>query len=406
MPCPFESDMVLILCRSTGIRDAQEEKDTSSINGTTTCRSRACFPGLYQLLSRSLHPPRSGLIPCTGCFPVAAVQVPTPYAVKVPHSTAVQVSAAAAAVPISPTSAVQQGCSINDPFKHMLCGGERGYNMFKNPLKNAPPTGGHVFQATGTTFELVHIIGTNLLTKFHDDRTIHMASRVLTRKKPRPLGGHVFPPTGTIFKLIQDIIGTNHLTKFHSDRTTNAASRVLTRKNAPPPDIIRTNLLTKFHEDRKINVAYRLLTRKTAPPPGGHVFSLIWTKLVRYINETSVLTKNTAPPPGGHVFQRTRTIFELNQHIILTKNLTKTIFELNQHIILTKNLTNFELRRGINEKNVLTKFHEDQTKNVAFRVFTRQNVDDGQRRKDNPQRTTHDGQRTITKAHHEHVLLR
>ncbi|KAH3880486.1 hypothetical protein DPMN_004400 [Dreissena polymorpha] len=74
--------------RSTGIRDAQEEKDTSSINGTTTCRSRARFPGLYQLLSRSLHPPRSGLIPCTGCFPgplavkvspVAAVQVPTPY---------------------------------------------------------------------------------------------------------------------------------------------------------------------------------------------------------------------------------------------------------------------------------------------------------------------------------------
>ncbi|KAH3873970.1 hypothetical protein DPMN_037211 [Dreissena polymorpha] len=93
MPCPFESDMVLILCRSTGIRDAQEEKDTSSINGTTTCRSSARFPGLYQLLSRSLHPPRSGLGPCTGCFPcplavkvspVAAVQVPTPYAVKVP----------------------------------------------------------------------------------------------------------------------------------------------------------------------------------------------------------------------------------------------------------------------------------------------------------------------------------
>ncbi|KAH3880651.1 hypothetical protein DPMN_004572 [Dreissena polymorpha] len=74
--------------RSTGIRDAQEEKDTSSINGTTTCRSSARFPGLYQLLSRSLHPPRSGLGPCTGCFPgplavkvspVAAVQVPTPY---------------------------------------------------------------------------------------------------------------------------------------------------------------------------------------------------------------------------------------------------------------------------------------------------------------------------------------
>ncbi|KAH3692927.1 hypothetical protein DPMN_193263 [Dreissena polymorpha] len=106
MPCPFESDMVFILCRSTGVRDAQEEKDTSSINGT--CCSSDRFLGLYQLFSRSLHPPRSGLGPCTGCCPgplavkvspVAAVQVPTPYAVKVPpyaeiqvpHSTAVQV---------------------------------------------------------------------------------------------------------------------------------------------------------------------------------------------------------------------------------------------------------------------------------------------------------------------------
>ncbi|KAH3735667.1 hypothetical protein DPMN_042202 [Dreissena polymorpha] len=85
----------------------------------------------------------------------------------------------------------------------------------------------------------------------------------------------VFPPTGTIFKLIQDIIGTNHLTKFHDDRTINVASRVLTRKNAQSPDIIRTNLLTKFHEDRKINVASRVLTRKNAPPPGGHVFQPI-----------------------------------------------------------------------------------------------------------------------------------
>ncbi|KAH3861960.1 hypothetical protein DPMN_024913, partial [Dreissena polymorpha] len=52
----------------------------------------------------------------------------------------------------------------------------------KGPKKNATPTGGHVFQATGTSFELVqNIIGTNLLTKFHDDRTINMASNVLTR---------------------------------------------------------------------------------------------------------------------------------------------------------------------------------------------------------------------------------
>ncbi|KAH3710402.1 hypothetical protein DPMN_069881 [Dreissena polymorpha] len=316
--------------------------------------------------------------------------------------------------------------------------------------KNAPPTGGHVFQATGTIFKLVqNIIGTKLLTKFHDDR-----------KMPRPLGGHVFPPTGTIFELIQDIIGTNHLTKFHDDRTINVASRVLTRKNAPPPNIIRTNLLTKFHEDRKINlvsrvltrlyyshirtnalpplrpyiivmnllteknapplgnhvfqantnlltkfheewtinVASRVLTRKTAPPPGGHVFSPIWTifKLVRDINETNVLikfhddwakivtsrvfTRNTALPPGGHVFQRIGTIFKLNQHIIMTNILTKLHEDWASNKTSTV-FTSFELSRGINGTNVLTKFHEDQTINVASRVFTRQNVDDGRRTK-------------------------
>jgi len=61
----------------------------------------------------------------------------------------------------------------------------------------------------------------------------------------------------------------------------------------------------------------------------------------------------------------------------------------------------FELSRGINGTNVLTKFHEDYTMNVASRVFTRQmlTMDDGQLK-------THDGQKAITKAHHEHVALR
>ncbi|KAH3779419.1 hypothetical protein DPMN_157222 [Dreissena polymorpha] len=109
-----------------------------------------------------------------------------------------------------------------------------------SPEKNAPPPGGHVFQATTTIFEL-----------FHDDRTINVASRVKTRKNAIPPWRPCFPPTGTIFKLIQDIIGRYLVTKFHADRTINVASRVLRRKNAPPPDIIGTIYLTKFHEDRK-----------------------------------------------------------------------------------------------------------------------------------------------------------
>ncbi|KAH3751316.1 hypothetical protein DPMN_185869 [Dreissena polymorpha] len=179
----------------------------------------------------------------------------------------------------------------------------------------------------------------------------------------------------------------NLLTKFHEDRTINVASRV---KNAPPFGShvfqANTNLPTKFHEDWTINVAARVLTRKTAPPPGGHVFSLIWTifELVRDINETNVLTKfhddwakivtsdleNTAPPPGGHVFATDPNLF-----------LTLPTYH------------------SINGTNVLNKFHEDQTINVASRVFTRQNVDDGRRKMD-------DGQKAITKAHHEHVVLR
>ncbi|KAH3833321.1 hypothetical protein DPMN_106627 [Dreissena polymorpha] len=123
---------------------------------------------------------------------------------------------------------------------------------------------------TTTDRQAQNIIGTNLLTKFYEDRKINVASRVLTSKNAPPTGSHVFQPTGIIFELVQDIIRMNLLTKFHEDRTVNVASRVLTRfyyshimKNAPPlgshffqaniinfeliQDIIETNLLSKFH---------------------------------------------------------------------------------------------------------------------------------------------------------------
>ncbi|KAH3753662.1 hypothetical protein DPMN_188304 [Dreissena polymorpha] len=155
----------------------------------------------------------------------------------------------------------------------------------------------------------------NLLTKFHEDRTINVDSRV---KNAPPLGSHVFQANVTIFELIQDIIETNLLTIFHEDWTINVTSRVFTRKNATPP--------------WQPCFSNKLLTRKTAPPPGGHVFSPIWTifELVRDINETNVLTefhddwakivtsrvftRNTAPPPGGHL------------HEDWASNVTSTVF--------------------------------------------------------------------------------
>ncbi|KAH3880410.1 hypothetical protein DPMN_004324 [Dreissena polymorpha] len=95
--------------------------------------------------------------------------------------------------------------------------------------KNAPPPGSHVFQPTGIIFEL-----------FHEDRTINVASRVHIGKNAPPLGSHVFQANITIFELIQDIIETNLLTKFHEEWTINVASRELTRQMLTPHNAQRT----------------------------------------------------------------------------------------------------------------------------------------------------------------------
>ncbi|KAH3889947.1 hypothetical protein DPMN_014014 [Dreissena polymorpha] len=119
--------------------------------------------------------------------------------------------------------------------------------------KKAPHTGGHVFSPIWTIFELVREINeTNVLTNFHDDWAKIVTSRVFTRflysqimKTAPPTGGHVFQRTGTTFELNQHITKTNILTNFELDR-----------------DFIGTKLLTKCHEDRKINVASRVFTNK------------------------------------------------------------------------------------------------------------------------------------------------
>ncbi|KAH3786072.1 hypothetical protein DPMN_164173 [Dreissena polymorpha] len=198
-----------------------------------------------------------------------------------------------------------------------------------------------------------YILRTNLLTKFHEDRKINVASRVLT--------SHVFQPTGIIFELVEDIFGMNLRTTFHEDRAVNVASRVLTRfyyslirKNAPPlrshffqaniiinfeliQDTIETNLLTKFHEDWTINVASRVLTRKNALPLWWPY--IIGMNLLTELHEDWTINvasrvKN-APSLGGHVIQANVIIFELIKDII--------------------------------ETNLLTKFHENWTINVASR---------------------------------------
>ncbi|KAH3863498.1 hypothetical protein DPMN_026487 [Dreissena polymorpha] len=107
-----------------------------------------------------------------------------------------------------------------------------------------------------TYFELDrYIIGTKLLTKFHEDRKRNVPSRKYTlsrMKTARPPGNPVFQRTGTIFELNSHIKETNVLTKFHENWAKNVTSRVF----------------TCFHY---------IHIEKKAPPTGGHVFSPIWT---------------------------------------------------------------------------------------------------------------------------------
>ncbi|KAH3733806.1 hypothetical protein DPMN_040241 [Dreissena polymorpha] len=69
-------------------------------------------------------------------------------------------------------------------------------------------------------------------------------------------------PTDSDSSSIFDIRLQNLLTKFHDDRTINVASRVFTRfyyrENASPHgDFISTSLLRQFHEDQTIHVVSR-----------------------------------------------------------------------------------------------------------------------------------------------------
>ncbi|KAH3852298.1 hypothetical protein DPMN_094802 [Dreissena polymorpha] len=78
----------------------------------------------------------------------------------------------------------------------------------------------NAFQQTGTIFKLIReIITQNVLT-----------NRIW--KNDHPPSGHVSQQTRTIFELVQDI-RTTVLTKFREDCTLTVISRVLTIKSAP-----------------------------------------------------------------------------------------------------------------------------------------------------------------------------
>ncbi|KAH3800833.1 hypothetical protein DPMN_154476 [Dreissena polymorpha] len=125
-------------------------------------------------------------------------------------------------------------------------GGHSHDDWAKNHREKCPAHWRPCFSLIWTIFELVRDINkTNVLTNFHDDWIKIVTSSVFTRKTAPPTGGHVFQQTRTTFELNQHIIKTNILTNFELDR-----------------NIIGTNVLTKFHEDRTRNVRSRVFTNK------------------------------------------------------------------------------------------------------------------------------------------------
>ncbi|KAH3807518.1 hypothetical protein DPMN_135862 [Dreissena polymorpha] len=107
--------------------------------------------------------------------------------------------------------------------------------------KYAPSPRGHVLQATETIFELVqYIIGIHLLAKFHEDGQLLWP---LESKNAPPLGIHVFQANVTICKHILDI-----MTKFHVELTINVASIALTRQMLTPHNGRRTTDKRRSHK--------------------------------------------------------------------------------------------------------------------------------------------------------------
>ncbi|KAH3704989.1 hypothetical protein DPMN_080051 [Dreissena polymorpha] len=115
------------------------------------------------------------------------------------------------------------------------------------------------------------------------------------------------------------------LTKFHEDWTKNVSSRLFTcfhythiEKTAPPPGghvfppIMTIFNFSKQVTSRSVHIFHYIHIEKTAPFPGSHVFSTIWT-IFELVRDTSFMMigqkLNTSPLPGGYVFQRTGTVF-------------------------------------------------------------------------------------------------
>ncbi|KAH3719791.1 hypothetical protein DPMN_062665 [Dreissena polymorpha] len=253
-------------------------------------------------------------------------------------------------------------------------------------LRKLPPSQKPCYLTDRNHFERnSRIKETNVLSKFHENWAKNVTSTVFTcfhyyytyRENAPPTGGHVFSPIPTIFRLVRDINKNIVWTNFHDVWAKIVTSRVFVRENC-----------------------HNIHIEKNAPPTGGHVFSPISTifKLVRDINLTNILTDfhddwtkivtsrvftrflfsqlwKTAPSTGGHVFQR----ILLNSTKI---SLRQTFLQNYMKIGL---FTSFELCRDFVGTKLLTKFHEDGTRN---QMLTDERTDGHTTDKDRSQKLT------------------
>ncbi|KAH3704910.1 hypothetical protein DPMN_079971 [Dreissena polymorpha] len=174
-------------------------------------------------------------------------------------------------------------------------------------LQNAMLLGGHVFFNRPESFW-------NSIKMFHEDRTINLASRqnkenappprghqyvphysVGGHKNALPPGGHVFQPTGTIFEL------------FHDNRTINVASKVLTSTRGPerpkemtcnmqPKNIIRTKLLTKLNSPSRLAMFF-LQTRTIFK----FIQDIIITRAMQLLTKFGVYSVGGVLPSDKHL---------------------------------------------------------------------------------------------------------
>ncbi|KAH3821277.1 hypothetical protein DPMN_123040 [Dreissena polymorpha] len=199
----------------------------------------------------------------------------------------------------------------------------------------------------------------NIPMKFHDPR-----------QNCPPPSSHVIQLTGTIFEL------NSHIKEKCPAHWRPCFFTNLDHFQTRPRYKQKHNVLTNFHDDWAKIVTSTLFTRenchynhieKNAPPPtGGNTSIELMAKIVTSRVFTRFLysqIKKTAPPTGGHVFQRIGTTFALNQDIIKTNILTNDL-------VLTRHNPISKLGRDLIGTKLLTKFHEDGTRNVASRVFT------------------------------------